>query len=362
MSRSPPSVSGSGSAAALPFRSGAANPAANSSACRFAPHPFAVCQRPGEPAPVLAPLHLEDAGLRVGKDPDPVPAPFAGAVGAPTSFRACHRSIPLSMDCTICASENLAPGGRVVQSWRPGRLSRGRATGAFVSPVCGGARCAFVSQKLWPGECPRTPETTFARHVHRRGAPEQDHLMARAAHAGTASLSAVASAPPPRFLGSTIRREDVEFLGRKPETGGTPTPPGVEFVRYRGSHGLGFRQTAPQTPRMAVRAVFRARQGNGGSMTWMAATQSAKDPTHGRILKPTPVTAKLPAGGPSRDHVGRVVGHDGATLGRGPGDGVRGLEPLAARRSRGGPETPGSEGAQPPASLRRGRTECGPTE
>ncbi len=36
MSNSSPSVSGSGSASALPFRSGLANPAANSSACRFA--------------------------------------------------------------------------------------------------------------------------------------------------------------------------------------------------------------------------------------------------------------------------------------------------------------------------------------
>jgi len=79
-------------------------------------------------------------------------------------------------------------------------------------------------------------------------------------------------------------------------------------------------------------------------------------PAHGRILKPAPVTAKLPAGEPSRDHVGMVVGHDEATLGRGSRDRVRGMEHLAARRPRGGPETQGSEGAQPPASLRRGRT------
>ena len=79
-------------------------------------------------------------------------------------------------------------------------------------------------------------------------------------------------------------------------------------------------------------------------------------PAHGRILKPAPVRAKLPAGEPSRDHVGMVVGHDEATLGRGSRDRVRGMEHLAARRPRGGPETQGSEGAQPPASLRRGRT------
>ena len=135
--------------------------------------------------------------------------------------------------------------------------------------------------------------------------------------------------------------------------------------RVRALQGIARPWIPPNRPPNAQNgreSGFPGSTGYGGSMTWMAATQSAKDPTHGRILKPTPVTAKLPAGGPSRDHVGRVVGHDGATLGRGPGDGVRGLEPLAARRSRGGPETPGSEGAQPPASLRRGRTECGPTE
>ncbi len=73
-------------------------------------------------------------------------------------------------------------------------------------------------------------------------------------------------------------------------------------------------------------------------------------------------TARLPAGRFDEDHVDRVVGHHGATLGRGPRDGAPGLEDLAARRSRGGPETPGSEGAQPPASLARGHAECGPSE
>ena len=64
--------------------------------------PVAVFQRPAQPAPVLPPLDLKQAGLRIRKDPDPVAAPFSGAVATPASFRACHRSIPLaSMDCTI---------------------------------------------------------------------------------------------------------------------------------------------------------------------------------------------------------------------------------------------------------------------
>ena len=64
--------------------------------------------------------------------------------------------------------------------------------------------------------------------------------------------------------GSILDRGDVQFLSRKRETAGTPTPPGVEFVRYRRSHGLGFHATGPQTPRIAVRTVFRARHGSGG--------------------------------------------------------------------------------------------------
>ena len=62
---------------------------------------------------------------------------------------------------------------------------------------------------------------------------------------------------------------------------------------------------------------------------------------YGRILPP-PVTTKLPAGRSIEDHVGRIVGHDGAALGR--GDGVRGVEHAAAHRSCGGAETGGSKG------------------
>ena len=52
----------------------------------FRPRPVAVTQRPGEPATVLAPLHLEQAGLRVWKHPGPVPAPLAGAVAPAATF------------------------------------------------------------------------------------------------------------------------------------------------------------------------------------------------------------------------------------------------------------------------------------
>ena len=76
------------------------------------PCPFPVLERPAEPAPVRAPLDLEQAGLGIGKDPYPVPAPFASGVAPLASFRACHHSIPLSMmDCTICASETWGANG-----------------------------------------------------------------------------------------------------------------------------------------------------------------------------------------------------------------------------------------------------------
>ena len=88
-----------------------------------------------------------------------------------------------------------------------------------------------------------------------------------------------------RFRGSTIAPRGCRVPRPEARTGGTPTPPGVEFVRYRRSHGLEFRQTAPKTPRMAVRAVCRARQ-DMGSTTWMAGTQSAKDPPTGRSSSP----------------------------------------------------------------------------
>ena len=61
------------------------------------PSPIAVFQRPGEPAPVLSPLDLVETGLGIGEHPHPVPAPFVGTVAPAALFRACHRSVPLSM-------------------------------------------------------------------------------------------------------------------------------------------------------------------------------------------------------------------------------------------------------------------------
>ena len=62
--------------------------------------------------------------------------------------------------------------------------------------------------------------------------------MAHTGQAATASCSVGGADACTRFRDPILHREEVEFLGRKPETGGTPTPPGIEFVRYRRSHGL----------------------------------------------------------------------------------------------------------------------------
>ena len=66
-----------------------------------------------------------------------------------------------------------------------------------------------------------------------KGAERRGRATCQVAHTGhpaTASRWAIEGAPN-RFRGSIIHREGVEFLCRKSETGGTPTPPGVEFVR-----------------------------------------------------------------------------------------------------------------------------------
>jgi len=137
-------------------------------------------------------------------------------------------------------------------------------TGALVSAVCGGARCYFVSQKLWSGDAPEPPNDRRAPSPWARsaGAGSPDGARGRRGHRQPFRRR---ERPSTRFRSPIIRREDVEFLGRKLETGGTPTLPGVEFVRYSRSHGLGFRQTAPKTPRMAVRPVFPGSTGIWGA-------------------------------------------------------------------------------------------------
>jgi len=89
-----------------------------------------------------------------------------------------------------------------------------------------------------------------ARHLPETGAEPRDRIARQVVVTGRrgppVSRSAVESDASTRFGAAILHREDVEFLGRKPETGGTPTPPRVEFVRYSRSYGPGFRQTGPK--------------------------------------------------------------------------------------------------------------------
>ena len=70
-------------------------------------------------------LDLVQAGFPVGTHLDAVPAPFAGAVAAPTSFRACHHSIPIVMDRTICVNETPPGSGVLTSAGTPGTRRRG---------------------------------------------------------------------------------------------------------------------------------------------------------------------------------------------------------------------------------------------
>ena len=71
-------------------------------------------------------FHLEQAGLRIGKHPDPVPAPFAGAVRA--DFVSCVPSVDSSrlMDCTICAKGTSPGRGVLTSTGAPGTRWSGR--------------------------------------------------------------------------------------------------------------------------------------------------------------------------------------------------------------------------------------------
>ncbi len=133
-----------------------------------------------------------------------------------------------------------------------------------------------------------------------------------------------ATRPPPTVQPSRVRLHPVSVARSsaarmssspvgKPEIGGTPTPHGVEFVRYRRSHGLGFRRTAPKTPRMAVSAVFRASGGTGlGCLPPVG-----QRPIHGRNPLTRAGQGQAP-GGPSRITSAGSSGQDGATLGPSP--------------------------------------------
>ena len=154
------------------------------------------------------------------------------------------------------------------------------------------------------GGIPRTPTRRSHAGTMGRGAPDR-----------ITGWRTRATRPPPTVQPSRVRLHPVSVARSsaarmssspvgKPEIGGTPTPHGVEFVRYRRSHGLGFRRTAPKTPRMAVSAVFRAAGGTGLGCLPPVGQRSIQ----GQILKPAPVRAKLLAGHRGSRRPGRRPG------------------------------------------------------
>ena len=163
------------------------------------------------------------------------------------------------------------------------------------------------------GGCPPDPHPTVARRDHGARSAGQD-----------TGWRTRATRPPPTVQPSRVRLHPVSVARSsaarmssspvgKPEIGGTPTPHRVEFVRYRRSHGLGFRRIAPQTPRMAVSAVFRASGGTGlGCLPPVG-----QRPIHGRNPLTRAGQGQAP-GGPSRITSAGSSGQDGATLGPSP--------------------------------------------
>ena len=69
---------------------------------------------------------------------------------------------------------------------------------------------------------------------------------------------------------------------------GTPTPLGVEFVRLQAILRPRIPPNRPQDAQNGRESGFPGSTGCGGSMTGMAATQSARDAAYARILKPSP--------------------------------------------------------------------------
>ena len=221
----------------------------------------------------------------------------------------------------------------------------------------------FCFTKTLVGGCPRTPEATDARHVHGRGGAGAGSPWWRTQFAG----------PPPAVRPSRARLHPIPHLDHPPRGCRAPRSEarnrGYSYPSWRRVRALQaiprpwIPPNRPPNAQNGRESGFRARQGGGGSMTRMGCHPVGQGPAHGRILKPAPVTAKLPAGEPSRDHVGMVVGHDEATLGRGSRDRVRGMEHLAARRPVAGRKRRGQRGrSPPPASAGDAHGVCGPTE
>ena len=264
------------------------------------------------------------------------------------------------MDRTICANESSRGRGfsasrlvdRLGLVGRPGegagsRLRGSRQRGRWFLRLVEEAD-VFLFHKNSGRGMPPNP-----RNDHRAPA-----AWARSAGAGSpdGARGPRATRPPPAVPPSLARLHPVSQLDPPPRGCRVPRPEarnrGCSYTtggRVHALHAILRPQVPPNRPPNAQNDRESGFPGFGGATLGLAATRRPR--THPRADPQARAGhGYAPGWRAVEDHVGREVRHDGA----------RGCEHLAARRSRGGPETPGSEGAQPPASLRRGLTECGP--
>ena len=165
------------------------------------------------------------------------------------------------------------------------RLAGAAATAALVSAVCGGARCYFVSQKLWSGDAPEPPND--------RRAPSP---WARSAGAGSPD-----GARGPRGHRQPFRRRErasTRFpqLDHPPRGCRVPRPKARNRgYSYPSGSGVRALQAIPrpriprngrQNAQNGRESGFQGSTGYGRAITWMAATQSAKEPPTGGSREP----------------------------------------------------------------------------
>ena len=232
--------------------------------------------------------------------------------------------------------------------------------------------CFRFTKTLWSWDAPRTRSNLrapcpWARNVPVRrlaetGAERRDRIarqVVRTGHRGhrrpfsrrerRLHPSSCRDPPPRGWRGWQVPRPEARNRGYSyPSLG-----------RVRALQAIPRPWIPPNGPQDAQNGRESGFPGFGGARGSDSCHQSAKEPPKGGSSSPRRSRPTLPASGSIEDHVGRVVGHNGAALAGGPRDGIRGVEHLDAVRSRGGPETPGSEGAQPPASPSGRHTECG---
>ena len=157
--------------------------------------------------------------------------------------------------------------------------------------------CFCFTKTLWPGYPPdlRHPRAmsmgtemsrlgTCPKRVPSPGTGSPVKSWSRAAAGHQSAVQPSRATPPPASVPRSSTARMSSSSAGKPETGGTPTPPGVEFVRYTRSCGLGFRQTGPQTAQNGRESGF---PGFGGATPpWISRHPWAKGTTQGGSSSP----------------------------------------------------------------------------